>query len=386
MRSFALLASCLLLSACFAAAPPAKVPPEWLTLIDQLGEDDTRPAAEKKLDALGEDAVAPLRAAARTHADVDVRLRAAVLADAIERKTYGVVRKLTGHKSPVINFALSPDGRRLVSGSHGEKDKGAWIRVWDVGTGKQLSTIKSDWGVYGIAWSKNGKYVATVGSKTLHLYEVGTGKEMKSVPLPHPFVYQVLLTPKGDRAITSGTDKAVRVWDLATGKEVASNQDSGAQVRGLALTPDGKHVVAACGDGFVRVIEVETGRLVQRLSGTHAGGARFVAVSPDGKRIASVGADDVVKLHDAQTGEELKALKGHGKGGCHGVAFSPDGKRVLSAGYDHTARLWDVASGKELQVLDGHEGPVSQVAFLPDGGYAVTSSFDRTLRTWKLRR
>src|SRR5262249_25240745 len=101
MRAFAaFVALCLLLSAGFGAAPPAQVPADWLKLIDQLGEEDEqmRGAASKKLQALGEDVIGPLRVAAKSHDDVDVRLRAAVLADAIERKVYGVLRQLVGHE------------------------------------------------------------------------------------------------------------------------------------------------------------------------------------------------------------------------------------------------------------------------------------------------
>jgi hypothetical protein len=58
--------SCLSTFVAFAAAPPARVPPEWLKLIDQLGDDDedVRRSAEKKLFTRGEDVHGVLRAAA----------------------------------------------------------------------------------------------------------------------------------------------------------------------------------------------------------------------------------------------------------------------------------------------------------------------------------
>src|SRR5262249_40600593 len=159
--------------ACFAAAPPPKVPDAWLKLIDQLGEEDEgkRAEAEKELTALGEDVLPALGSATRNHADVDVRLRAAVLTKAIQKKVYGVVRRLDGHKAPVINFALSPDGKRLASTSNGEKDKGAFVRVWDVEKGKQLFALKwHEKGVYAVAWSKDGKRILTASAdKTLRL-------------------------------------------------------------------------------------------------------------------------------------------------------------------------------------------------------------------------
>src|SRR5258708_1530045 len=76
----------LLALAAFAAAPPARVPAGWLKLLDQLGseDDDARKAAEKKLTDLGEDVLPALRKAGKSHDDADVRLRASVIAAAIE--------------------------------------------------------------------------------------------------------------------------------------------------------------------------------------------------------------------------------------------------------------------------------------------------------------
>src|SRR4051794_25867997 len=95
----ALSACCLWCLMAPAAAPPARVPAEWLKLIDQLGSEDeaTVKAAETKLTALGAAAVPVLREALRTHDDADVRLRAAVIAGAIEQELRDEVRQFTGH-------------------------------------------------------------------------------------------------------------------------------------------------------------------------------------------------------------------------------------------------------------------------------------------------
>src|SRR5262249_6580298 len=93
--SAALLVCCLVLSAP-AAAPPAIVPAAWLKLIDQLREEygDRWADAETNLKALGERILHALEAAAKNHDDVDVRLRAAILVREVERKAFGVVRRL----------------------------------------------------------------------------------------------------------------------------------------------------------------------------------------------------------------------------------------------------------------------------------------------------
>src|SRR5262249_6571663 len=132
MRS---LLVCLFLAcltgAAFAAAPPAKVPAAWLKLIDQLGDDDDDAPneAEKTLTDLGEDVLAALRAAGRTHKDVDVRLRALVIAAAITKKMHAVVTVMEGHTESVLVLAVSPDGKRVASGATGSRDGDHAIRV-----------------------------------------------------------------------------------------------------------------------------------------------------------------------------------------------------------------------------------------------------------------
>src|SRR5262249_3976125 len=75
------------------AAPPPRTPPEVKKLITDLGDDDVdvRKSAAKKLERLGRVALPELRRASKEHADADVRLRAVVVAAAIERKLFGPV-------------------------------------------------------------------------------------------------------------------------------------------------------------------------------------------------------------------------------------------------------------------------------------------------------
>jgi WD40 repeat protein len=109
-------------------------------LIDWLGDDDpvVRADTQKKLADLGQRALCVLCSAVRTHADADVRLRAAVVASAIERK-FTLVRRFDGHGRGVTFLALSPDGKRMVSSSQFDD----FPRVWDVNTGKVLSPTAS---------------------------------------------------------------------------------------------------------------------------------------------------------------------------------------------------------------------------------------------------
>jgi WD40 repeat protein len=370
-----------------AAAPPAKVPPEWLKLIDQLGDEneETWKSAEKKLADLGENAIFALRKSAREHADPDVRLRATVLALAIEKKVYGEVRRFTGSKDGVVAFAISPDGKRMVSGCWEVNERVA--RVWDMKTGKELFQLKGHTSAIAcLDWSGDNKQILTGGvDRSIRLWDSSNGKMLKTIPNAHDLhLHAVLFTPDGKKAVSCGYDRSIVVWDLATEKVHKRIDVHSSVVRGLAWMPRGKQIATASFDRTVRIIDIETGKEVRKMVGEHPGAAWFVAVSPDGKRIASSGADGMVRLWDSGTGKQLAVFKGHTQG-VHGIAYSRDGKRLLSAGSDNSARLWSIDLGKEIQHIEA-PARVTCVAFSPDDGHAIFSCYDKTVKIWKIRK
>src|SRR5262249_26965119 len=232
----------------------------WLKLIDDLGDDDAdvRKDAAKKLDGLGEGVVPALRRAGRSHPDVDVRLRAGVVAAGIEGRLYREVRSFQGHGTEGSAFALSPDGKRMVSGCWGDLSERV-ARVWDVETGKELFQLKGhDSCLSCVAFSPDGRRILT-GSpdRTVRLWDAKTGKALKTLSRKQPWdadsrhaslVHAVLFTPDGKSAVSCGHESAILVWDLAAGKlarriHVGIEGGSEQQAIGrLAWAPDGKRL------------------------------------------------------------------------------------------------------------------------------------------------
>ena len=76
---------------------------------------------------------------------------------------------LSGHSSDVVSVAFSPDGKTLASGS------GDWtIKLWDVNSGKEIKTLAGHTDVVeSVAFSFDGKNLAS-GSidKTIKLWKL----------------------------------------------------------------------------------------------------------------------------------------------------------------------------------------------------------------------
>lgn len=256
-------------------------------------------------------------------------------------------------KEEAVSVGFSPDGKILAGGS----GYAGCILFWDSATGKVIRRLEGETVGDTLAFSPDGKTLATVRN-------------------------------------WQKQEGSVHLWDVATGKATGRLEGGKNLTRCVAFSPDGKLLAAHSQwgtkhAGSVRVWEVATGKEVFQIPTNSAG--HTIAFSPDGKLLA-FDIDYTIRLCETATGKELHKLTGHqqvvsnqriASGYLNALAFSPDGKVLASASCDGMARLWEVASGKTLHVLEGHRGFVNAVAFFPDGKTVVTGGEDGTIRCWQ---
>ena len=233
----------------------------------------------------------------------------------------------------VHRIAFSPDGKKIAAVGCGRA-----ITMWDAATGKELCQFPNRGQPSGLAFSPDGKILATTYTPVCHL------------------------------------------WDAATGKELRQLKGHNNSVSGVAFSPDGRIVATAGGDGTLRLWDPSTGEEKRRID-CGQGGLYTLAFSPDGTQIASAGLEASIRLWDARTGEERRRLTGHAKSVLH-LAFSPDGKRLASAGADETVRLWDAATGRQIRIVVEKRGSSMSLAFSPDGSLLATGHLDGTVHLW----
>ncbi|WP_437718588.1 AAA family ATPase [Sorangium sp. So ce448] len=291
----------------------------------------------------------------------------------------GEERTLHGHSASVNACALSPDGQRIVSAS-----ADSTLKVWDLATGKLLSTIEGhSGGVNACAVSPDGlRIVSASADSTLKVWNLATGKLLSTLEGHSGWVNDCALSPDGLRIISASSDRTLKVWDLTTGKLLSTLEGHSGWVDACAVSPDGLRIVSASYDRTLKVWDLATGKLLSALEG-HSDGVSACAFSPDGLRIVSASSDRTLKVWDLATGKLLSTLEGHSFA-VKACAVSPDGLRIVSASSDRTLKVWDLATGKLLSTLEGHSGGVNACAFSPDGLRIVSASYDSTLKVWDL--
>ena len=77
----------------------------------------------------------------------------------------------------------------------------------------------------------------------------------------------VAVTGDGKRAVSASGDKTLKVWDLETGRELRTLEGHSGDVHGVAVTADGKRAVSASEDKTLKVWDLESGRELRTLAG-----------------------------------------------------------------------------------------------------------------------
>jgi WD40 repeat protein/serine/threonine protein kinase len=257
------------------------------------------------------------------------------------------VSEIPGDIGRFSGVAFNSDGTRLAAVTRDNA-----VRFWDAATGRESAALRGHTAtIRGFSLSPDARSAATASDDgSVRLWDAITGQPVRvlerqtgGVIPPRHILYPVAFSPDG-RLLASGAAEEVRLWEVATGRLIRTLKGHTDRVQCLAFSPDGR--LLASGDGLdvktpgvVKLWDSTTGREVHSLRG-HAGCVFAVAFHPDGTRLASASEDKTIKLWDPATGQEVLTLSGHASG-ILCLAFSPDGRRIASGGVDWTVRLWD---------------------------------------------
>jgi len=292
------------------------------------------------------------------------------------------------HQSGVNSAALSPDGKRLVTGGDDKT-----IKIWEIATGKELFALPGahEAAVSCVAFSPDGRQIVSGdGSGEIKGWDAANlDKAITLIRHGNDWIPSVSFSPDGKQLVSAGSrDKVIKVWDAATGAEIIafSGSEHADGVICTDFSPNGKHIVS--GDwsattdwgGDIIIWDAASGNEVMKFavkSWTTA-----VSFSPDGKLLASAAGGDwgLINIRDALTGTIVTTINGSGM--PNSIAFSPDNKYIVSGGSDCTVKVWDIATGKRVTTLRGHGNAVSSVVFTLDGKRIVSGSEDGTIKVW----
>jgi WD40 repeat protein len=318
------------------------------------------------------------------------------------RESSARARTFTGNFKDVRSCGFSPDGRLIVAATAvelpGSGRLESSVRVWDVDRGLEVLALKHD-NVTVCKFSPDGRYLVSGAASehpTVKLWDVGTGAELRTLK-PTGGVVACAVSPDGCFVLAGGhpdnwskDPTTLKLWDVGTGAELVTLKERKRQhTSACAFSPDGRFIVSVhrpIGEAPMTVLWDRKGGKVLRTLPYDSP----CAFSPDGRFVVSsvVARNEwgreigiALKLWDPRSGKELRTIttEDGDPGAC---AVSPNGRWLVWACNDATLRLIDADSGVELGKLSGHDRNVNSCAFSPDGRFIVSASGDDTLKIW----
>jgi WD40 repeat protein len=290
-----------------------------------------------------------------------------------------------GHTATVKQVLFTPDGKELITVS---EDK--TVRFWDVASGEPLRTLRPPIGpgksgmLYAAALSPDGTALAVAGhDQVIYLIALPAGRIDRVLRGHTRPVLSLAFSPDG-KQLASGGDLTARLWDVGSGECVETFYGHTKGIFGVAFSPDGRHLATASLDKTGRIWSVSTGRSEAVLRG-HDQEVRCVAWSPDGKTLATGSYDDSIRLWDADgtPRQRFADLGSH----ITSVTFTADSSRLLftrGAGKSKVCSLLDLAGGQEQVRFTRHDNTVLCAALSPDGRLAATAGgHDSRIYLWR---
>lgn len=289
-----------------------------------------------------------------------------------------------GRLAPIRTVAISPDGKRCVTG-----DDDAVARLWS-DSGELIATLLHGHRVTRVRFHPDGSRFATASRDGfVRLWEAGSGALLGKLPCG-TIVGDIAYDAAGERLAAGCSDGSVRIFTSAAMEPFVirahdkhdkhdKHGKHDKRITAVALSPDGRFVAATSADKTAALFDSRDGTPIEKFSSGNEP-SECIAFSPDGTLLASEAPAHAIRLWNTVTRTSM-LIKGH-SGHITRFCFSPDGRWLATASHDDNAIVWDTTDGRRVAIMGGHDANVTDLAFSPDGKELATASSDRTIRRW----
>jgi WD40 repeat protein len=283
-----------------------------------------------------------------------------------------LVLTLIGYNSAISGLAFSPDGSLMAIADHD-------IQLWDVPTRTWIATLPANIReIHDIAFRPNSHQVAIAGDGDVQFWDTRTYQKIKenSADIDWCNSSRIAFSPDGKKLATAG-GCGIRIWTFDT---VQLEQKLTVEERTpyqLAFSPDGTELLFVDEHGFSRW-DLKTGQPIYSIDLSSGYGYWSVALGPN-LMILGKEPDGPFLFFDPITGQHLydfaKNLSGNN------IALHPD-QRLFAQEYKLKILLTDSASGKGITSINFDASRF--IVFSPDRRTLAAGSYENTVHLWDI--
>lgn len=276
---------------------------------------------------------------------------------------------LEQHKGGVVAWAWGPTGKTLALAAVDNK-----IRVYEPTNAKLLRTLTAPAAVNAIAVTADGKVAAAIATKKIVLWPA-TGDQPSqtlegfSKPVP------TLAWTRDGRLLATAVDKDITICSAETGKQVKSLEHP-RPVHSLAWSIDSTRLLVGSSEEVaLSAYQASTWKLQPALDkGTTALACVAAQWSPDGAVLLGY-RNSAIQQWNGKSGKVGTAFGSPGS--APSIAFWMDGRTIAGGCVDRCARYWDAVNGRPRMTLIAERDQVLTVA--ADGNYRCPDAIEGEL-------
>ena len=328
-------------------------------------------------------------------------------------RSFAALHESYYHSSSINNFALSPNGEQVATGTEDNR-----LKIWSrKQTQQPRFEIRHRAPVVDLSYSKDGSLLATAAKDEVRVFDTAKGT-LVGEPLKHPAnlssvqfcddtrrilavfgegatlwvrgaataVYNIDLHPSTPRDPTLGvayatfspdckwigtisSKRSVDVWRAKDGSHVKWNSFPVPDADHIVFHPKAERLLHGHSTGQVQMMEIVSGKNV--YNGDKPDAIRGLGFSDDGK-FFWVSFGTVAALHETNTGNLMTDELIHSSPVIQ-AAFNSHGTLFGTGAGDGTVRLWDVTTGRLVAGPVQHGSNITGLAFSENDQALVVS-------------
>lgn len=280
----------------------------------------------------------------------------------------------------INGFAVSPLGEQIAIVFSYMDEKPGYIKVIDVEIGECLRIMHGGIWVNGLAYSPDGKLIASTSMDGLvRLWNAENGSIVNVLNGINFASACPCFSPDGKCLITSSADNTIRIWDVPQLDDTSGIVKTEGKIYSIAYHPKKEQLLISFPDSLC-MYNALTKRWISTIPKQDT--ISRVVFSPTGNVVAACFNNGNIGLFNFSK-NSWKILKNEG---YPFLSFNTDGSILASSNWnDSIIYLWDVATGECIKNIQNSQ-KILDFAFAGNNESIFVESKDSTICNWNIEK